>query len=172
MRQRPPNRKTLSDRLAPPTIPQRTTNHPEHNVERSKHDSRTSTEDNDARVDDEPLHHEADRAIARATTTREPILGAHATRVVERAGERDAVAESHFQSNISHWTYWYAAVSHYHVISHNVNTVLLQYAPNLLNVLLIHAGNTNATVNPTVTVLHNFKLKRDAVQTKNDFPTR
>ena len=42
------------------------------------------------------IHHEADRAIARATTTREPMLGARAARVVERARERDAIAERHF----------------------------------------------------------------------------
>lgn len=57
-------------------------------------------------------------------------------------------------------------------ISHNVNTVLLQCAPNLLNVPLIHASNTNATVNLSVTVLNNFELKTDTVQTKNDFPAQ
>lgn len=84
----------------------------------------------------------------------------------------DAIAERHFQSNLSHRTHWYAAVSFRHAISHNVNTVLLQCAPNLFNLLLIHTTNTNATVNPTITVLHNFKLKRDTVQTKNDFPAQ
>ena len=107
-----------------------------------------------------------------ATTTRDPTLGARAARVVERARERDMVAETHFQSNLSHWTYWHVAVSHCHAISHNINTVLLQCAPNLFNLLLVHATNANATVNLAVTVLHNFELKRDTVQTKNDFPAQ
>ena len=59
-----------------------------------------------------------------------------------------------------------------HTVSYEVNAILLQYASNLLNVPLIHAGNANGTVNLTVTVLHNFKLKRDTVQTKNDFPAQ
>lgn len=104
LRQRPLNRETLSDRLTPPTAPQRTTNHPEQSVERSKRDGETNPEDGDTRIDDEPLHHEADRARASMTTTRKPAPGPHATRVVERAGERDAIVESHFQSNLSHRT--------------------------------------------------------------------
>lgn len=172
LRQRLLNRETLSSQLAPPTIPQRAANHPEHTVERSKHDSQTSPEDGDARIDDEPLHHESDKARASMTTTREPALRAYTTRAVERTRERDAIAESHFRSNLSCWVGWYVAVSHCHAISHNVNTVLLQCAPNLLNLLLIHTTNANATVNLTITVLHNFKLKRDTVQTKNDFPAQ
>ena len=110
---------------------------------------------------------------AAATTTREPAPGAHTARVVERARKRDTTAETHFDPAFQiGGVGWYVAVSHCHAVSHNVNTVLLQYAPNLLNVPLIHAGNTNATVNLTVTVLHNFKLKRDTVQTKNDFPAQ
>lgn len=88
LRQRPPNRETPNDRPAPPPIPQRTTNHPEQQpLERNKHDSQTSPEDGDARVDDEPLHHEAHGTIARVTTTRNPTLGPHTARVVERARE-------------------------------------------------------------------------------------
>ena len=93
------------------------------------------------------------------TTMMKPAPGAHATRIVERARERDAVMESHFQSNLSCWMGWYVAVSPCHAISHNVNTILLQCAPNLFNLLLIHTTNTNAAVNLTVTVLNNFKLK-------------
>lgn len=52
-------------------------------------------------------------------------------------------------------------------VSHNVNTVLLQCAPNLFNLLLIHTTNANATVDITITVLNNFELKRDTVQAKN-----
>lgn len=89
-----------------------------------------------------------------------------------RARKRDTVAESHFQSNISCWMGWYVAVSPCHAISHNVNIILLQSAPNLLNLLLIHTTNTNAAVNLAVTILHNFKLKRDTVQTKNDVPAQ
>lgn len=102
-------------------------------------------EENDARVDEEPLHHEAHRTIARVTTTREPMLGAHATRVVERAGKRDTVAETHFQSNLSHWTYWYVA-GLCRTVSHNINTMLLQCAPNLFNLLLIHTTNADAAL--------------------------
>lgn len=87
---------TAGDRPAPPTAPQRTTDHPEHTVERGNHDSQTNTEANDARIDDEPLHHEAHGARAGVTTAGKPVLGAHATRVVERTRERDAIAERHF----------------------------------------------------------------------------
>ena len=122
---------------------------------------------------DGPLSwNEADRASASATTTRKPMLRAHTTRVIERPGKWNAVAKTHFQSNLSHWTYWYVAVSPCHAISHNVNTVLLQCAPNLFNLLLIHTSNANAAVDITITVLNNFELKRDTVQTKNDFPTQ
>lgn len=73
--------------------------------------------------------------------------------------------------NESNWMSRYVA-DLYCTVSHNVNIVLLQCAPNLLNLLLIHATNTNAAVNLTITVLHNFKLKRDTVQAKNDFPAQ
>lgn len=171
LRQRPLNRETLNDRPAPPAIPQRTTDHPEQPIERGKHDSQTSPEDGDARIDDEPLHHEAHGTSASVTTTREPVLGAHAARVVERARKRDAVAESHFQLNLSRWTYWYVA-SLRRTVSHNVNTMLLQYSPNLLSLPLIHAGNANAVFNPAINVLNNFELKRDTLQAKNDLPTQ
>lgn len=171
LRQGPLNRETLSDRLTPLAIPQRTTNHPEQPIERSKHDSQTRPKDSDTRIDDEPLHHEADRTSASVTITRRPMLGPHATRVVERARERDAIAKTHFQSNLSHWTYWYVA-GLCHTVSYDVNTMLLQCAPNLFNLLLIHATNANTTVNLAITVLNNFELKRDTVQTKNDFPAQ
>lgn len=166
------NREALSDRLAPLAIPQRTAHHPEHTVERSKHDSQTNPEDGDTRIDDEPLHHEAHGTSASVTTTRKPALGAHTTRVIERTRKRNTVAETHFQSDLSSSVDWYVAVSPCHAISHNVNTVLLQHAPNLFNLLLIHTTNTNTTINLTVTVLHDFKLKTDTVQTKNDFPAQ
>ena len=54
----------------------------------------------------------------------------------------------------------------------DVNAVLLQHAPDLLNILHIHAGNANTTLEPAVAVLNNFELKCDAVQTKNDFPAQ
>ena len=99
LRQKLLNRETLSNRLAPPPVPQQTPNHPEQTIERGKHDSQTSPENGDTRVDNEPLHHEAHGASA--TTMREPVLRAHTTRVVERARKRDTVAETHFQSNLS-----------------------------------------------------------------------
>ena len=54
----------------------------------------------------------------------------------------------------------------------DVDTVLFQHTPNLLNILHIHAGNTDTALDPTVTMLKNFDLKRDAVQTKNNFPAQ
>lgn len=172
-RRRPLNKETLSDRLALPTVPQRAADHPERPVERGEQDSEANPEENDARIDDEPLHREVAEAGAGAgvTTTREPVLGPHTTRVVERAQERDMVAETHFQSNLSCWKYWYVA-GLYHTVSHNVNTMLLQCAPNLFNLLLIHANNANATVNLAITVLNNFELKRDTVQAKNYLPAQ
>lgn len=100
---RPPNRDTPSDRPTLPTVPQRATDHPEHTVERGDHDSQTGHEENDARVDDEPFHHEAHGTSASVTTTRKPMLRAHTARVIERPGKRNTVAESHFQSNLSGW---------------------------------------------------------------------
>lgn len=85
--------------------------------------------------------------------------------------ERDAVTESYFQSNLSHWTYWYVA-GLYCTVLYDVNVILFQYAPNLLNVLLIHTTNANATVDITITVLNNFELKRDTIQTKNYLPAQ
>lgn len=100
LQQRPLNRETLNDRLAPPTIPPPTTHHPEHPIERGNHDSQTHPEANNARIND-AFHREAYRATAGTTTTRKPPFGAHATRVVERAGKRNAVTETHFRSDLS-----------------------------------------------------------------------
>lgn len=119
-----------------------------------------------------PLHREFAEAGTGVTTTREPVLGAHAARVVEQGGERDAVAESHFRSNLSSWMGWYVIASLCHTVSHNVDTTLLQCAPNLFNLLLIHTTNANATIDITITVLNNFELKCDTVQTKNDLPAQ
>lgn len=172
LQQRLPNRETLGDRPVPPTVPQRATDRPEQAVERGEQDGETGPEKNDARVDNEPLHREVNEAGTGVPTTRELVLGAHTTRAVERARKRNAIAESHFQSNLSNWMGWYVTISHCHTISHNVNIVLLQYAPNLLNILHVNAGNANVTVNLAVTVLNNFKLKRDTVQAKNNLPTQ
>nr|DAM57411.1 MAG TPA: hypothetical protein [Caudoviricetes sp.] len=101
LRQRPPNRKTPNNRPAPLTPPQQTADHPEHTIERSKHNSQTNTEENNTRIDDAPLHHEAHGTSASATTTRKPMPGHHATRVIERARKRNTVAESHFRSDLS-----------------------------------------------------------------------
>lgn len=103
LRDRPLNRETLNDRPAPPTAPHPAAHHPEQTIKRGKHDSQTSPKDGDARIDDEPLHHETHRAAAGVTTTRKPAPGAHTTRVVERARKRNTVAETHFQSDLSSW---------------------------------------------------------------------
>lgn len=122
LRQRPLNRETLNDRPTLLTSPQRTTDHPNH-----------------------------------------PI---------ERAGKRDAVTKRHFQSNLSSQMGWYVIAVLCYTVSHNVNTMLLQHAPNLFNLLLIHTSNANATVDITITVLNNFELKRDTVQAKNYLPAQ
>lgn len=169
---RPLNRETLNDRLTPLTPPQRTTDHPNQPIERGDHDSQTSPEDGDARINDEPFHHEAHGASASVTTTRKPVLRAYTARVIERPGKRDTVAETHFKSDLSSWMGWYVIVGLCHAISHNVNTILLQHAPNLFNLLLTHTTNANATVNLAVNVLNNFELKRDTIQAENDLPAQ
>ena len=83
--------------------------------------------------------------------------------------EGEVVANSHFRSDLSRWARWRVVG---HNVSHNVNTMLLQYAPNLLSTLRIHARNTNTTLNLAITVLNNFELKRDAIQPKNDLPAQ
>lgn len=59
-----------------------------------------------------------------------------------------------------------------HTVSYEVNALLLQYTLNRLNILLILAGNANVTLDPAVTVLKNFELKRDTIQAENDVPAR
>lgn len=168
----PLNRNTLSDRPALPAIPQRTTDHPEYTIERGKQDGEAGTEDYDARVDDEPLHHETHGARTTAATARKPTLRAHTARIVERAGKRDTITKGHFQSNLSSQVDWYVIAAPCYAVSHNVNTILLQHTPNLLNIIHIHASNANAAVDITITVLNNFELKRDTVQPKNYLPTQ
>ena len=171
LRQRPLNRETLSNRPALLTVPQRAADHPEQPVERGKQDDEAGPEEGDARIDDEPLRHEADRVGAAMTTTREPVLGAHAARVVERARERDAVTETHFKSDLSSWVGRYVA-GLYRTVLYDVNVVLFQYAPNFLSILRIHASNADAALDLAVTVLNDLNLERDAIQTKNDFSTQ
>ena len=74
-------------------------------------------------------------------------------------------------THTSGWTYWYVTGLP-HTISHNVNPPPLQYTPNLLNILHIYASNANAALNLAITVLNDFKLKRDTVQTENDLPAQ
>lgn len=76
----------------------------------------------------------------------------------ERPRKRNTVAKTHFKSDLSSLMSRYVA-DLYRTISHNVNTVLLQSAPNLFNLLLIHTTNANATIDITITVLNNFQLK-------------
>ena len=172
LRQRTPNRCALSNRLAPLTVPQRTADHPEHTLERGERDSQTNPEKDDARIDNEPFHHETHGARAGATTMRKPTLRAHTARLIERARKRNTVAKTHFQSDLSSWVGWYVIVGPYRAVSYDVNTVLLQHTPNLLNIIHIHASNTNAALNLAVTVLNNLDLKRDTVQAENDLPAQ
>lgn len=101
LRPRQMNRETLNDRLTPLTPPQQATNHPEQPIELGKHDSQTGHEDGDARIDDESLHRGVEDARAGMTTTRNPVLRAHTTRVIERTRKRNTVAETHFRSDLS-----------------------------------------------------------------------
>lgn len=39
------------------------------------------------------------------------------------------------------------------------NAILLKHGTNLLNIIHIHAGNTNTALNLAVTVLNDFELK-------------
>lgn len=59
-----------------------------------------------------------------------------------------------------------------HTVLDDVNAILFQHAPNLLNILHIHTSNTDTTLEPTITMLNDFKLKRDTVQTENDLPAQ
>ena len=59
-----------------------------------------------------------------------------------------------------------------HTALDDVNAILFQHTPNLLNIIHIHAGDTDTTVDITVTVLNDLELKRDTIQTKNDFPAQ
>lgn len=59
-----------------------------------------------------------------------------------------------------------------HTVLDDVNTVLLQYTPDLLNILHIHASNADTALDLTVIVFNNFKFKRDAVQPENDLPAQ
>lgn len=172
LQKEPLNRDALNGRLAPPTVPQRTTDQPEQPVERGEQESQTSPEKDDTRVDEEPLSRLVADDGGAGPVMREPMLGARTARVVERARKRNTITKTHFQSNLSSQVGWYVAVSLCHAISHNVNSVLLQHSPNLLNILLIHASNANAALDLTVTVLKNFDLKRDTVQAKNDLPAQ
>ena len=100
----------------------------------------------------------------------EPEWAAEPERSRTAAGQSPEPAAA--ASDLSNLVGWCVAVSHCHTVSHNVNTALLQRAPNLLNLLLIHTTNANTTVNLAVAVLHNFELKHDTVQPKNDFPAQ
>lgn len=55
-------------------------------------------------------------------------------------------------------------------VLYDINTILLQHAPNLLNILHIHTGNTNTALDLAITVLNDLDLKQDTVQTENNFP--
>lgn len=107
---RPLNGQALGNLLALPTIPQRTADHPKQPVGRGKQESPADPEEEDARVDDEPLHREVEDAGTGLTATREPTLGAHTARVIERVEERNTVTKTHFQSNLSDWVGRYVVV--------------------------------------------------------------
>lgn len=116
-------------------------------------------------------NHRVQAKPAAATTTRKPLLRAYTARVIERPRKWNTVAETHFQSDLSNLVGWYVAGT-CRTVLYDVNTMLLQCAPNLFNLLLIHATNANATLDLTVNVLNNFELKRDTIQAKNDLPAQ
>lgn len=118
------------------------------------------------------LHNEAHRASTGATTTRNPILGAHTARVVERARKQNTITKTHSQSNLSGWMGWHAIVNPCRTVSYEVNAFLLQHALNRLNIPLILAGDANVTLDLAVTVLKNFELERNTIQAENYMPAR
>lgn len=120
----------------------------------------------------EPLHNEAHRASTSVTTTRNPVLGAHTARVVERTRKQNTITKTHSQSNLSDWMGWHVIVNLCHTVLDDVDIVLLQYVPNLLNILHIHAGNADTTLDLAIAVLNDFELKRDAVQAENYLPAQ
>lgn len=120
----------------------------------------------------ELLHNETHRAGTRTTTTRNPVLGAHTTRVIEGARKRNTIAKTHLQSNLSSRAGWHVIGGLCRTVSYEVNAFLLQHALNPLDILLILASNANVALNPTVAVLKNFELKRDTIQAENYVPAR
>lgn len=54
----------------------------------------------------------------------------------------------------------------------DVNAILLQHATNLLNIIYIHAGDANATLDLAITVLNDLELECDAIQAENDLPAQ
>lgn len=73
------------------------------------------------------------------------------------------------RSHLSHWMGWYVVADLCRTVLYDVNALLLQHAPNLLNIIHIHASNADAALELAVTVFNDFELKRDAVQPENDF---
>ena len=76
------------------------------------------------------------------------------------------------RSHLSRRVGWHVIVGPCRTVSQNVNAILFQYAPNLLNIIHIHASNADTTLDLAVTVLNDFELKRDTVQPKNDLPAQ
>ena len=70
------------------------------------------------------------------------------------------------------WVGWYVVIDPCRTVSYEINALLLQYTLNLLNIIYIRAGNADAAVDIAITVLNNFKLKRDTVQTEDDLPAQ
>lgn len=66
----------------------------------------------------------------------------------------------------------YVIIGHYRTILDEVNALPLQYTLNTLNILPILAGNTDIALDLAVTILKNFKLKCDTIQTENYMPAR
>ena len=163
-----PNRPLNREALTLPTIPPPTADHPEHTIERGNHNSQTRPEANDARIDD-ALHDEAHEAGTSTTTTVNPVLRAHAARVIERARKRNTITKTHFRSDLSDRAGWYVVC---HAVSYDVNTTLFQHAPNLVSNHPIHASNADTGVDFAVPVLRDFDLEHDAVQTEDDFPAQ
>ena len=53
---------------------------------------------------------------------------------------------------------WYVIVNPCHTVLDDVNALLLQHGPDLLNMIHIHTSNADTALDLAITVLNNFKL--------------
>lgn len=111
-----------------------------------------------------PYDHETADAMPSPTEETHPSFEKRAP----RPGQPRGTPEEEVHAGVG----WPVVIYLCHAVSYDVNTILLQYAPNLLNIIHIHASNADAALEIAFTVLNDFELKRDTVQAENDFPAQ